>query len=95
MEALDGMDCNTYYRSMKATVGERGQVTIPKPLRERLGIRAGQQLDFREEDGRLIAMKGTSGHEPATSVFGILRLPAGVDALIDEMRGPAELPPER
>jgi AbrB family looped-hinge helix DNA binding protein len=79
---------------MKATVGERGQVTIPKPLRERLGIRAGQQLDFREEDGKLIATKGTSGHEPATSVFGILRLPAAVDVLIDEMRGPADLPPE-
>jgi AbrB family looped-hinge helix DNA binding protein len=79
---------------MKATVGERGQVTIPKALRERLGIRAGQKLDFHEEGGRLIATKGTSGHDPAVSVFGILRLPAPVDALIDEMRGPADLPPE-
>jgi AbrB family looped-hinge helix DNA binding protein len=79
---------------MKATVGERGQVTIPKPLRERLGIRAGQQLDFREEDGKLIATMDTSNHDPAASVFGILRLPAAVDVLIDEMRGPADLPPE-
>ena len=88
------MDCHAYHIGMKATVGERGQVTIPKPLRERLGIRAGQQLDFREEDGKLIATKGSSGQNPAASVFGILRLPAGVDALIDEMRGPADLPPE-
>ena len=93
-EALDDMDRHTYHRSMKATVGERGQVTIPKPLRERLGIKAGQRLDFQEEDGRLIATKGTSDHEPAASVFGILRLPDTVDTLMDEMRGPAELPHE-
>ena len=88
------MDCNTYPLDMNATVGERGQVTIPKPLRESLGIRAGQRRDFHEENGRLIATKASSGHDAAASVFGILRLPAAVDVLIDEMRGPADLPPE-
>ncbi len=79
---------------MKATVGERGQVTIPKALRESLGISAGQQLDFHEENGRLIATKGVSEHDPAAAAYGILRLQATVDALVDEMRGPADLPPE-
>ena len=40
---------------MKAKVAERGQVTIPKALRERLGIVPGTVLDFIEEQGRLIA----------------------------------------
>ncbi len=39
---------------MKSIVSEKGQVTIPKRLRERLGIRPGQVLDFVEEQGRLL-----------------------------------------
>jgi len=42
---------------MKAVVAERGQVTIPKRLRERLGIRPGTVLEFREEANKLIAEK--------------------------------------
>jgi len=42
---------------MKAVVAERGQVTIPKRLRERLGIRPGTVLEFREEADKLIAEK--------------------------------------
>ena len=42
---------------MKAVVAERGQVTIPKRLRERLGIRPGTVLEFREDGDKLIAKK--------------------------------------
>ncbi len=42
---------------MKAVVAERGQVTIPKRLRERLGIRPGTVLEFREEADKRIAQK--------------------------------------
>ena len=45
---------------MKAKVAERGQITIPKPLRERLGIKPGTVLDFDESEGRLIAVKAVS-----------------------------------
>lgn len=44
---------------MKGTVSERGQVTIPKRLRDELGIAAGQVLDFQVEQGRLAATKTT------------------------------------
>jgi AbrB family looped-hinge helix DNA binding protein len=44
---------------MKAIVREKGQVTIPKELRDRLGIRTGQTLDFKAEDGKLIAVKAS------------------------------------
>ncbi|MGO8732040.1 MAG: AbrB/MazE/SpoVT family DNA-binding domain-containing protein [Terriglobia bacterium] len=42
---------------MKTTVSEKGQVTIPKPLHVRLGIRSGQVLEVREERGRLVTSK--------------------------------------
>ena len=43
--------------SVKAVVAERGQVTIPKRLRERLGTRPGTVLEFREEADKLVAEK--------------------------------------
>ena len=76
---------------MKAVVSEKGQVTIPKQVRDRLGIVPGQELDFTEEDGRLVARK-VQDRDPVTAVYGILTLPSGSDALVDELRGPAELP---
>jgi antitoxin PrlF len=85
------MDADPYHVGMKATVGERGQVTIPKPMRDRLGIRAGQQVEFKEEPGRLIVSKAVPEDDPVTAVYGILKLPAPVDELVDEMRGPADV----
>lgn len=42
---------------MKTIVSEKGQVTIPKPLRDRLGIGPGTVLEVEAEGGRLIARK--------------------------------------
>jgi AbrB family looped-hinge helix DNA binding protein len=36
-----------------ARITSKGQVTIPKEVRERLGVEPGDGLDFRFEDGRL------------------------------------------
>jgi antitoxin PrlF len=74
---------------MKSVVSEKGQVTIPKPLRERLGIKAGQVLDFREEEGTLVARK-TKGEDPIKSVYGILKTKRRTDQIIETLRGPAE-----
>jgi AbrB family looped-hinge helix DNA binding protein len=72
---------------MNARVSEKGQVTIPKPLRDRLGIRAGEVLDFEEQGGQLIARK-TDSQDPIDALYGVLELPASPDALLDELRGP-------
>ena len=42
---------------MKAVVAERGQVTITKALRDKLGIRQGTTLEFAASNGTLIARK--------------------------------------
>jgi antitoxin PrlF len=71
---------------MLRTVSEKGQVTVPKRIRERLGIKPGDLLEFSEEDGRLIATKAG----PADNVgaaFGILDLGTSTDGAIDALRG--------
>lgn len=72
---------------MKTTVSEKGQITIPKALRDRLGIRPGEILDFEAEGGRLVATKRVA-LDPFGNAFGILNLPGGTDAVIEELRGP-------
>lgn len=62
---------------MKARVSEKGQVTIPKKLRDSLGISAGDVLDFDEESGRLVAVKDVPD-DALQRVRGILRM-EGVD----------------
>ncbi len=71
---------------MNSKVSEKGQVTIPKPLRDRLGIRPGQVLDFHEEEGRLVASK-ILPQDPVESVYGILRLEHSTDEILTSLRG--------
>jgi AbrB family looped-hinge helix DNA binding protein len=71
---------------MKARVAERGQVTIPKPLRERLGVMPGTVLEFSEEQGRLIAVKSASA-DPVAAVMGCLGRKIDTDAVLAELRG--------
>jgi len=72
---------------MKAVVSEKGQVTIPKACRDRLGLRPGTVLDFEARDGKLIAAK-----QQAEDVFrkwrGKARLPGSqtVDRYLDMIR---------
>ncbi|MFN2543345.1 MAG: AbrB/MazE/SpoVT family DNA-binding domain-containing protein [Actinomycetota bacterium] len=69
-----------------AQVSEKGQVTIPKAIRDRLGIRPGQVLEFREERGRLIATKAPR-RDPVDEVYGILTTDQTTDEFMDEIRG--------
>jgi len=73
-------------KSMKARVAERGQVTIPKRLRERLGVKPGTVLEFSEEHGRLIAIKA-GGLDPVSEVYGALGRRLHTDAVMAQLRG--------
>lgn len=75
---------------MKAIVSEKGQVTIPKALRDRFGIRPGETLDFGEDGGRLVITKCSD--DGLESLVGIVSLGMSVDSFIEELRGPADLP---
>lgn len=89
---LDIDSRKSYLPGMKAVVSEKGQVTIPKRLRDRLGIRPGQVLDFDEEAGRLVARKAVR-EDPLEALYGSLDVGGRTpDELIVELRGPADIP---
>jgi antitoxin PrlF len=73
-------------KSMKSRVAERGQVTIPKRLRDRLGIKPGTVLEFSEKDGRLIAAKGGES-DAVARVYGCLGRQIDTDAVMAQLRG--------
>jgi AbrB family looped-hinge helix DNA binding protein len=80
---------------MKALVTSKGQVTIPKELREKFGIEPGAQVDFTAaEDG--IRLRKVVDRSRRLEIFGCLKKElAGrsVNELLDDLRGPVELPP--
>lgn len=39
---------------LDAKVGQKGQAVIPKPIRDRFGIRPGDRVYFRVEDDRIV-----------------------------------------
>jgi len=69
---------------MKARVAERGQVTIPKQLRDRLGVKPGTVLEFSEEHGRLIAIKSVSV-DPVSEVYCCLGTKIDTDVVMAQL----------
>ena len=83
---------NAYFSRMKTTISEKGQITIPKRLRDRLGLRPGTVLDFEESGGRLVGRKLVPA-DHLDELIGILVLPGGVDGFVRETRGPGREEP--
>ncbi len=68
-------------------VSERGQVTIPKKLRDRYGLHPEVEIDVVADEDGIRVRKRTAGAHPIREVFGILNRPAEVDTYIEEIRG--------
>jgi len=71
---------------MKANVAERGQVTILKVLRERLGLRPGTVLEFKEDQGKLVAVKATT-MDSIDQFYGKLGSGRRTDDVMRQLRG--------
>jgi AbrB family looped-hinge helix DNA binding protein len=67
---------NSYFKCMKCTVSEKGQVTIPKSLRESLGLKLGTILNFHEENGKIVAEK-VIATDPVSAWQGRCQIPNG------------------
>jgi crossover junction endodeoxyribonuclease RuvC len=84
----------------------KGQVTIPKHIREKLGVRPGDEIGFREE-GQQVILEGGLGEGGQASIGGriekaldfidrlrregrVLPLGKSVDAHMDDLRGYSE-----
>ena len=73
---------------MKAKLSSKGQVTVPKSCRDKLGLKTGTVLDFEAVDGVLIARKVQS-QDPFNKWRGRCKLPKGqnVDDYLRLVRG--------
>lgn len=72
---------------MKAIISEKGQVTIPKPLRESLALTPGTEVEFEEREGLLVGRRVTD-HDPLSRLVGLLPR-MDVDKALVDLRGPA------
>ena len=79
-------------------MAERGQITLPKPIRDALGLTKGTVLKVELEGGRVVLRKSVD--DALSRMRGRIKLPAGVstDDVMRELRGRAPgdayLPPE-
>jgi antitoxin PrlF len=82
---------------MKATVTSKGQITIPLPIRRKLGLHKGTVLEFDEAADHLKATRRVDA-DRMRAVIGIAKKElAGrsVAEWIEELRGPVQLPRKR
>ena len=68
-------------------ISERGQITIPKALRDQFGLYMDVEVELiPTKDGVLIQKRSRYKH-PVDRVFGILNRPSDTDKYIEEIRG--------
>ena len=59
--------------AMQATITSKGQITVPKAIREQLHLRPGDKLDFLLEEGGGLRVEPVT--EPVTALKGMLPKP--------------------
>jgi antitoxin PrlF len=69
---------------MSTKVTTKGQVTIPKAVREMLGLKPGSKVLFRYNDNRDIVIERADGERPLTKIEK-LRGHAGPGLTTDEI----------
>lgn len=71
-----------------AKVTSKGQITVPKGVREALSLAAGDELEFVEEEGRFLIRKRVR-RSPFDRYLGYLTRKQGQDPdeIVKELRG--------
>ena len=67
-------------------VTSKGQVTIPKRIRDAFGIEEGTRLEF-EIEGEALRLRKVRDREVLDRWRGTLDLPGSVDDFVDDLRG--------
>ena len=68
-------------------VSERGQITIPKPLRDRFGMSPNVEVEIIPTEEGLLIQKRTSARHPVDRVYGVLGRSGSTDDYIGKIRG--------
>lgn len=62
-----------------ATLTSKGQVTLPKSVRERLGVVAGDRLEFIESEQGFLVVAATRDIQSLKGIVGPSKKPVSVD----------------
>lgn len=73
---------------MLATLTSKGQVTLPKEIRERLGLTAGSRLDFSIDDNGELRIRPVA--TTALGLAGLLRRPGQPPVTVEQMNDAVE-----
>jgi AbrB family looped-hinge helix DNA binding protein len=65
-----------------STLTSRGQTTIPKPIREALGLQPGDRVEFLVEEGQVVLRRATAD---ITELDGLLDRSGRAPVSLDEM----------
>ncbi len=68
-------------------ISERGQITIPKALRDRFGMHHNVEIEITPAEQGLLIQKRTTAQHPVDRVSGILDRDFDVDEYVAEIRG--------
>ncbi len=68
-------------------ISERGQITIPKRLRDRFGMYKDVEVEITATENGLLIQKRTMAEHPVERISGILGDAIDVDRYIEEIRG--------
>jgi AbrB family looped-hinge helix DNA binding protein len=76
--------------AMSSRITSKGQVTIPKEVRDELGLTPGTKIGFKKLGGRYVLVKEVEAAEDGylAEWRGSVDLDMSVDEFLDEMRGP-------
>ena len=68
-------------------ISERGQLTIPKRLRDRFGMNQDVEVEVTPAENGLLIRKRTTTEHPVDRVYAILGKGGSTDAYLEEIRG--------
>jgi AbrB family looped-hinge helix DNA binding protein len=68
-------------------ISERGQITIPKPLRDRFGMQPNVEVEITPTEQGLLIQKRTAAGHPVDRVYAVLGRGGSTDDYIEKIRG--------
>jgi len=68
-------------------ISERGQITVPKVLRDQFGLHKNMEVELIPIKNGILIQKHSRTRHPIDMVMGILNRPSDTDNYIEEVRG--------
>ena len=68
-------------------ISERGQITIPKPLRDRFGMNRNVEVEITPTRKGLLIHKRTAAEHPVDRVYAVLGHAGNTDDYLEDIRG--------